>query len=276
VHRHFDQDQRVTGADMNGGAPAAAPGTQPSPDILAPRTAAPAPNGPKNLQTAAQQPASAPGTEGRTIIINNQPVEIAPGGQFIPAGGQPAPATTAAPETAAKPPTSDKDFEFNSLKEPEDIRVIRVPFEKLKRGELKYNIVIRPLDYIEVPQPAVGEYYMGGHVQRTGVYSLTAREITLTGAVISAGMLDQLAVPERTEITRRISPTREVKARVNLAKIFGGEEPDIVLKPDDQIMVGTNAIAPFLAAFRSAFRITYGFGFLYDRNYNTSNNGTGG
>jgi hypothetical protein len=31
--------------------------------------------------------------------------------------------------------------------------------------------------------------------------------------------------------------------------------------------VGTNAFQPFVASFRNAFRITYGFGFLYDRNY---------
>jgi len=39
------------------------------------------------------------------------------------------------------------------------------------------------------------------------------------------------------------------------------------LKPDDVIEVGTNAVAPFLAAIRGGFRMTYGFGFLYDRNY---------
>jgi polysaccharide biosynthesis/export protein len=32
-------------------------------------------------------------------------------------------------------------------------------------------------------------------------------------------------------------------------------------------MVGTNAMASFLAAARGAFRVTYGFGFLYDRNF---------
>ena len=36
-------------------------------------------------------------------------------------------------------------------------------------------------------------------------------------------------------------------------------------------MVGTNALAPFVAALRGAFRITYGFGFLYDRNFADSN-----
>jgi hypothetical protein len=45
-----------------------------------------------------------------------------------------------------------------------------------------------------------------------------------------------------------------------------------MLKPDDQVLVGTNALAPFLAAFRSGFRLTYGFGFIYDRNYWEQNN----
>ena len=31
--------------------------------------------------------------------------------------------------------------------------------------------------------------------------------------------------------------------------------------------IGTNALAPFIAAIRNGFRFTYGFGFLYDRNF---------
>jgi len=99
------------------------------------------------------------------------------------------------------------------------------------------------------------------------VYSLTGRKITLRQAVISAGMLDQLAVPGRCSITRRVENNKEVVARVDLEKIFAGQEPDIYLKADDMVEVGTNAVAPFLAASRGAFRLTYGFGFLYDRNY---------
>ena len=51
------------------------------------------------------------------------------------------------------------------------------------------------------------------------------------------------------------------------APIFSGQQPDVYLKPDDKIMVGTNALAPFIAAARGAFRLTYGLGFLYDRNF---------
>ena len=38
------------------------------------------------------------------------------------------------------------------------------------------------------------------------------------------------------------------------------------------IFVGTNAAAPFLAALRNGFRVTYGFGFIYDRNFAYDNN----
>jgi hypothetical protein len=33
------------------------------------------------------------------------------------------------------------------------------------------------------------------------------------------------------------------------------------------IDVGTHAIAPFLLTIRNSFRLTYGFGFVYDRNF---------
>jgi protein involved in polysaccharide export with SLBB domain len=138
---------------------------------------------------------------------------------------------------------------------------------------LKYNIVIRPKDVIVAQNLPVGVYYMGGHVNRGGAFSLTGQKVTLREAVIAAGMFDQLAIPARTDIIRRIrSGTREggdrqVFVRVDLDRIFTGQAPDIYLKPDDNVMVGTNALAPFIAAARGAFRLTYGFGFIYDRNF---------
>ena len=82
-------------------------------------------------------------------------------------------------------------------------------------------------------------------------------------------MFDAVAIPERTEIIRRIAGDKEVFASVDLDRIFAGEDPDIYIKPNDTINVGTNILAPFLAAVRDGFRITYGFGFIYDKNFNT-------
>ena len=162
---------------------------------------------------------------------------------------------------------SSGSFEFNDLAPPPETRVIRIPLEDLRNGDLKYNIVIRPRDTLVVPYAEYGTYYMGGHVGRPGAYALNGQRVTLMDAVIAASMLDQLAIPDRTDLVRRIGPDRQVFVRLNLAQVFAGRAPDIYLKPDDKVMVGTNALAPFLAALRSGFRFTYGLGFIYDRNF---------
>jgi polysaccharide export outer membrane protein len=250
-----------------------APATGPAPDALEPQSDSGAVGRfaprPVYLQaagdTAANQPATMPEANGDTeaggryITIDGKPVLIP--GNDVNIDAVPSVAQT------TQPAATQTAFEFNEAPSVADTRVIRIPLAELRNGDLKYNIVIKPQDMIIVPQPVVGEYYMGGHVARVGVYSLTGRKITLKQAVVSAGMLDQLAIPQRTDLIRRVGEDKEVYARVDLAKIFDGSQPDIFLKPDDVVMVGTNFLAPFLAAVRGGFRVTYGFGFLYDRNF---------
>lgn len=158
-------------------------------------------------------------------------------------------------------------FEFGSSLGQEEQRVIRVPYKELRNGDLRYNIVVRPNDIIIIPLPTQGFYYMGGHFQAPGVFNLTGQHITLKQAVISARMLDGYAIPKKTDVIRRIGADREVFVRVDLARIFEGRQPDVFLKANDVVQVGTDWYPPFLAALRGAFRLTYGFGFLYDRNY---------
>jgi polysaccharide export outer membrane protein len=158
-------------------------------------------------------------------------------------------------------------FQFGTPTSPGETRTIRVPLEPLRNGDLRYNIVIRPHDLIVAPNPPTGEYYMSGHIARGGVYSVPPRGITLKQAVIAAGMLDGVAIPQRTELIRRVGANREVWVAIDTNAIFSGAQPDIFLKPNDILHVGTNILAPFIAAVRGGFRFTYGFGFLYDRNF---------
>ncbi len=147
-------------------------------------------------------------------------------------------------------------------------RIIRVPVQPLLRGEARYNIVIRPGDIIRVPTPPTGNLYMGGMVSRPGTYNLpiTGR-MTLKQAIFAAGGLNALGIPERVDLIRRVSETREATVRLNLRAIFEGTEPDLFLKPNDMINVGTNFAAAPLAVMRNGFRVSYGFGFLLDRNF---------
>ena len=145
--------------------------------------------------------------------------------------------------------------------------VIRIRVRKLLEGDPRENIIIRPGDIIRIPSAKPQYYYVMGNVNRPGVYTLTGQRITLKMAVAAAGNLGALAIPRRCELVRRIGKNQETIIQVNLQAIFDGEEPDIFLKPNDVLNVGTDAIAPFLAIFRNGFQAAYGFGFTYDRNF---------
>jgi hypothetical protein len=60
---------------------------------------------------------------------------------------------------------------------------------------------------------------------------------------------------------------RQATIRINMRAIAEGTQPEILIKPDDRINVGTNLWAFPLAVVRNGFRASYGFGFLLDRNF---------
>jgi polysaccharide biosynthesis/export protein len=212
---------------------------------------------------------------GPAMQVEGAPAGVDPLAPAAPMETPSAPPVESVPQSTDAAPfggPGESAFEFSAPKEPTDREIIRVPYDELKRGSLRFNIAIKPNDYIHVPSPISGEYYMAGNVQRVGVYSLANRRITLKQAIISAGMMNDIAIPQRSRLVRRIGRNQEMIVRIDLERIYAGLEPDIVLKPDDQVHVGTNFGAPFLAAIRNGFRVTYGFGFLYDRNYGDQDN----
>jgi len=146
-------------------------------------------------------------------------------------------------------------------------RVIRIPKDKLYGGDSRYNIVIKPQDTITVQLDVIGEFYVLGNVNNQGVINLTGRPMTLKMAIAAAGGLGPLAWPQKCEVIRRIGEKKEEIVMVDLEKISNGMQPDFFVKPNDVINVGTHGIARYLAVLRNAFRATYGFGFLYDRNF---------
>jgi hypothetical protein len=91
--------------------------------------------------------------------------------------------------------------------------------------------------------------------------------MTLKMAIAAAGGLGPLAWPKKCEVIRRIGESKEEIVMVDLEKIANGTQPDFFIKPNDIINVGTHGIARYLAVLRNAFRATYGFGFIYDRNF---------
>ena len=148
-------------------------------------------------------------------------------------------------------------------------RIIEIPYQKLKNGDMRYNIVIRPGDVISVPAPNAGFVYAMGQIARPGAYTIPGeQELTLYRLVASAGGLSGLAWPERVDLVRQISDSEQAIVRLDLRAIANGSEPDIYLKQNDVINIGTSGLAVPLAVFRNGLRMTYGFGFVLDRNFN--------
>ena len=147
-------------------------------------------------------------------------------------------------------------------------RVIRIRTEPLLAGDARYNIVIRPGDVIRVPMPEAGNVYIDGEVARPGVFTLPSTgRLTLQRAITAAGGLGGLAIPERVDLTRIVGEDQQATIMLDLRAIAQGTQPDVYLKSDDRINVGTNFWAYPLAVIRNGFRTSYGFGFLLDRNF---------
>ena len=261
-----------TGTGTTGGTVApATPASRPAVDPLAPQSNA----APTNVVRRGRMLEDGKAPEGSIVTVDGHEMVVTPP---VSATNPATPTTGATAEgnpmgnAPLSTPAGSDNFQFNALKEPSDREVIRIPYSELKNGNLKYNIVILPGDLVFVPQPTTGEYYIGGNVLAPGAYSLTARKITLSQALVAARGFNEVAWPSRTELVRRLPGNKQIMLRIDLDKIFAGQEPDMFLKPDDRVNVGTNAIAPFLGAIRNGFRMTYGFGFLYDRNYAPDNN----
>ena len=146
--------------------------------------------------------------------------------------------------------------------------VIRIDLKKLRGGDLRQNIVVRSGDDIHIPPNVSGVYYVQGQVSRAGAYNLTAgQKMTLKQAMAAGGPLTSLAWPSRCEIIRRIGENMETTALIDLEKVYEGTAPDIFIKPGDIINVGSHPVARWVAVIRESFRSTYGFGFVYDRNF---------
>ena len=153
-------------------------------------------------------------------------------------------------------------------KKASNTKVIEINYLTLVQGEPSLNIVIRPGDAIYCDSGEIGVVYIDGEISRPGVYNLpTSGRLTLSRLVAAAGGVSELAIPERCDLIRRLGSDKEACVRVSLAAIRNRGEPDIFLKPDDHLIVGTNFWALPLARFRRDLSFPNSVGFQLDRNF---------
>ncbi|MBL8878017.1 MAG: polysaccharide biosynthesis/export family protein [Phycisphaerales bacterium] len=212
-----------------------------------------------------QEPATRRGNEPFSPLIfdpeTGQAVEVETERRADRPAAAPAPRTTV-------PPPEQPGFDWEQVPEFElSQRVIEIDVPALKKGDPRYNVVIRNRDVIQVPVDT-GVFYLMGQINRPGVYALGGRDITIKQAIAIAGGFAPLAWPKSVEVVRKEGGSdKQIVLQVDLDRIFGGLDADFILKDDDVVNVGSNFVAPFLYVARNSFRFTYGFGFVYDRNF---------
>lgn len=233
-----------------------APVNQPSAGVRTPPTTVPASESQYIFDVQKQEWVLVPGSEAARVEQ----------GAGLLAPNSPAGAVTGKAAVVAKPTPVKRAQDFR-LPSGQKTRIIEIDWDRVCKGDLMLRAIVRPDDmiYVEVEQ---GVVYIDGEIARPGVYSLPAiGNLTLSRLVSAAGGLGQIAIPQRVDLIRKITPDRETAIRVNLAAIRNRAEPDIQLRADDHIIIGTNFFATPLAVIRNGFRMTYGFGFLLDRNF---------
>jgi protein involved in polysaccharide export with SLBB domain len=241
------------------------PGTTTKPGTTAPAT-------PSMVAMSETDPAGGAASQATAPAGTDAPAAPAGGPKWIYSGGKWVKAQTqAATEQPQTKPAEEKEasdpFGWKKADRSDMARVIAINLNQLRNGDPRMNIVMRNNDIIHVPSLDIGEFYIGGEVSRPGVYSLTGRQITVKMAVVAAGNFNGIAWPPNSLLIRRIGDNQEQFIPLNLEAISKGEELDLYLKPNDVIEVGTDIRATFYAVIRNAFRMTYGFGFIYDRNF---------
>lgn len=220
---------------------------QPPPIDLDDATRKPEPRLPNTPVVDQAEPSS-----GRWMFLNGEWVRV-----------------TRKPAVSAGLPESSQTLEGRPVAPLVTQRVIEVPSAPLLQGAAEYNIIVRPGDVIHVPPPEVGNWYIGGPgIVRAGTYSLPGTgRLTLSKAIMAAGGLNSLAVPWKVDLTRMVGEDRQATIRLNLRAIVEGTNPDVFVKDQDVINIGTSFFATPMAIIRNGFRFTYGFGFLLDRNF---------
>jgi len=123
-------------------------------------------------------------------------------------------------------------------------RVLKIDWQALKNGDMRFNVVIRPGDVINVVNPNPGFVYIsGGPINRPGAYTVPGEnELSLRRLIASAGRADafeQGDEPIYVDVIRTLPNSEEQRVyHLNFTDIANGDASDIYLWSNDIIDIG--------------------------------------
>lgn len=116
----------------------------------------------------------------------------------------------------------------------------------VKRWDLSEDLMLQPGDIIYVPKAK--HIYVDGFVKNPSAYPIT-EPITVTRAISSAGGMLIDADPSNVAIYRKLNTGKKEIIHVNVNEIRNGREKDVMLKPDDIVVVPSSGLKVFVYRF---------------------------
>jgi len=115
--------------------------------------------------------------------------------------------------------------------------VISVDLEKLLRGnDLVSNLILQDNDVIYLPEAEF--FYIMGEVKKPGSYKFIQEDLTLVGAIGTAGGFSNIAARRKTRIIRVENGVEKIiTVNVDAITSSGRKIHDVRIRPDDIIIV---------------------------------------
>jgi polysaccharide export outer membrane protein len=127
------------------------------------------------------------------------------------------------------------------------------------------NIEVRPNDTISVSEASANLIYVVGDVEHGGAFTLGGRQrLSVLRALSLAGGLGRTARPDKARIIRGIpSGAKPQEIAVNVKQIFNGKSEDIVLLPQDVLVIPTSSRKVFTTYSVPALVSAAAYGAIY-------------
>ena len=133
---------------------------------------------------------------------------------------------------------------------PESIRIDLV--KMLNRSGIGANVWVLPGDIINIPETVPRYFYVLGYVNTPGAYPVPkGGVVNLMEAVAYAHGLTDSAHSENTYLVRQ-TPLGEKRYHIDMTRVAAGSDPDVLIYPDDKIIVSTTGVRRFLDGFLRA------------------------
>jgi polysaccharide export outer membrane protein len=127
------------------------------------------------------------------------------------------------------------------------------------------NIEIRPNDTISVSEASANMIYVVGDVEHGGAFTLGGRQrLSVLRALSLAGGLGRTARPDKARIIRGApAGSKPQEIAVNVKQIFNGKAEDIVLLPQDVLVIPTSSRKIFTTYSVPALVSAAAYGAIY-------------